>query len=164
FLLDNGAEVKSVNKNHKTLLHLASELGNKMLVKELIEKYNLDLNCCDDNEVTPLHLAAQNLHKDVIEYLLERNEKERKEIYKDENGDFDAEAYVNWPDNKGETALHKVFKNGKVDIEIAKLLVQNGADISLEDNEKRTPLHDADETTKSILMTETRYYMSRKEM
>ncbi|KAL9648417.1 hypothetical protein ABK040_014038 [Willaertia magna] len=174
-LLEKGADFRIGDKHKKTILHLAAEQGNKIICKELIEKYGDDLNVTTDEEMTPLHFAAQNLHKDVVAYLLQQDEKERKEFFKnretktnspnanDEAINVDEViSYVNWQDIHNQSALHKVFLNGNPDIETAKLLVQHGADVSLEDQNRRTPLHEATEEMKQILLNEARIYMSRK--
>ena len=165
-LLEKKADSHIGNNHRKTVLHLASEQGNKALVKMLIEQFNHDLNATTDDELTPLHLSSQNLHKPVMEYLLQRDEEERKDYNKrNENGeDIDPDeiiAYVNWQDVLGETSLHKVFNNGKVDIECCKLLVQRGADVSLADNHGRSPIDSASEQVREILLNESRNAMAR---
>jgi ankyrin repeat protein len=172
-LLDKKADSKIGNQHKKTILHLAAEHGNKALVKLLIEQYGHDLNVTTHEELTPLHLASQNLHRPVIEYLLQRDEEERKEFFQNRdsgaNGTEDIDpdeviAYVNWQDVLGETSLHKVFNNGKVDIECCKLLVQRGADISLADNHGRSPIDSASEQVREILLNESRKAMARRPM
>jgi len=133
------------------------------------------LNATTHEELTPLHLASQNLHRPVIEYLLQRDEEERKEFFQKRNSgngagspeDIDPDeviAYVNWQDVLGETSLHKVFNNGKVDIECCKLLVQRGADVSLADNHGRSPIDSASEQVREILLNESRKAMARRPM
>jgi ankyrin repeat protein len=167
-LLEKKADSKIGNQHRKTILHLAAEQGNKALVKMLIEQYDHDLNGTTNDELTPLHLAAQNLHKPVIEYLLQRDEEERKEYFnKKKNGTDDIDpdeviAYVNWQDVLGETPLHKVFNNGKVDIECCKLLVHRGADVSLADNHGRSPIDSASEQVRETLLNESRNAMARR--
>jgi len=171
-LLEKKADFKIGDRHKKTVLHLAAEQGNKSLCKELIEKYMDDLNITTDEDMTPLHFAAQNLHKDVVAYLLEQDQKERKDYFKNRENSTqgneeninseDVIPYVNWQDIHHQTALHKVFMNSHPDIEIAKLLVQNGADVSIVDNKGRTALHEANDKTKQTLLNESRNFMSRK--
>jgi ankyrin repeat protein len=181
--LERGADFKKGNKHKKTILHICAEQGYKAICKELIETYQDDLNATTDDEMTPLHFAAQNQHKEIVQYLLEQDERERKEFYsnqkenghrnengnrstspqsKDELNDEGMIAYVNWQDAQGQTALHKVFLNNDPNIEIAKLLIQKGADVSLEDSKGKTALSSVNESTKQALLNETRMAMARK--
>ncbi|KAF0975939.1 hypothetical protein FDP41_005266 [Naegleria fowleri] len=168
-LLERGADYKIGDRHKKTILHLAAEQGNKAICKDLVEKYNDNIYVTTDEDMTPLHFAAQNLQKEVVQYLLEQDLKTRKSKEapnSQENGMDDKPAgvilYVNQQDIHRQTPLHKVFVNPNPDIDIAKLLVQNGADVSIEDNNRRTPLHDANEKVKQTLLIESRNFMSRK--
>lgn len=164
YLLDRGADHKIPNKEKKTLLHICGEKGNKLLVKHLIEKLNDDLSLCTTSQETVLHFAASNQHLDVVKYLIEREQMERKALMKNEQmTDTDPTAFVNWPDVNGDTALHRVFKNQKVDIEVAKALVAlGGADLGLENNKKETPIQTASEQFKSTLLMEARKFTAKK--
>ena len=159
-LLERGADFKIGDRHKKTILHLASEQGNKAIVKDLVEKYKDDIHATTDEDLTPLHFAAQNLQKDVVAFLLETDQKERKEKTDSADDKSEVISYVNQQDILRQTPLHKVFLNNNPDIEIAKLLVQKGADVSIEDNNRRTPLHEANEKVKQTLLNETRKFMS----
>jgi len=166
YLLDRGADHKIPNKLKKTLLHVCGEKGNKALVKHLIEKLNDDLSLTTVDQETVLHFAAQNQHLDVVKYLIEREQMERKALMKSSEGnntEVDPTAFVNWPDVKGDTALHRVFKNQKVDIEVAKALVAlGGADLGLENAQKQTAVHSASDSFKSTLLMEARKFQAKK--
>ncbi|KAL0482045.1 hypothetical protein AKO1_013271 [Acrasis kona] len=167
--LEKNVDSKIGNNNKKTILHLFAEQGNKVLIKMLIEQYHHDLNSTTTDELTPLHLASQNLRRPVIEYLLQKDEEERKEFFQKNTRDDDIDpdeviAYVNWQDSLGETCLHKVFNNKTVDMDCAKLLVQRGADVSLTDNKGRTPIDNADAATKELLLNESRKAMAQRPM
>jgi len=56
----------------QTPLHVAAEFGQLWFARELIEKYQSEINCqCNYAKYSPLMYACQNGHKEVIEYLLE---------------------------------------------------------------------------------------------
>ena len=57
-------------KKKRSLIHIAAELGLDKLVEKLIQK-GVDINCRDDEKLTPLHIAAQNGHVEVAKQLLE---------------------------------------------------------------------------------------------
>lgn len=53
-----------------TALHLASEIGNLEIVKVLSVVKDALLNHGNDRNLTPLHLAADNNHVDVVRFLV----------------------------------------------------------------------------------------------
>jgi len=139
---------------------LVAEQGNKTFVKNLVEKYGMDIYSVTDNLETPLIFAAQAFQASTVDYLIQRDLLERKTGKKNE----DPTAYINFQDILGDTALHKVFNiiGTKYDMEIAKNLVANGAEISIENKNSKTPLSNASETDKSTLLIEARKYMGSK--
>ena len=108
-LLEN-SDVNETDKGGFTALIYASFIGDKDIVKMLIEK-KADVNAKSKREnETPLRSAAMNGHKEIVELLIHNN------------------ADVN--DNKnGETALSLSSKNGHKDI--VYILIQNNADINV---------------------------------
>jgi ankyrin repeat protein len=164
-LLEKKADFTIPDGNQLSVLHLLSEQGNKALVKLMIEKYEADINTTTVTEETCLHFAAKNQHISLIQYLIERDQMERKALQKSEGApeEVDFTQFLNWQDSEGQTALHKVFQNQKVDLEVAKLLVSSGAEISIEDNKGETPLEHASEKEKSTLMIEARKFNATKQ-
>ena len=75
--------------------------------------------------MTPLHIAANNGHKEVAELLIA------------EGADVNAKGVI------GITPLHYALTK-----EIAELLIDKGADVNAKDKYERTPLHGV--TTKEI--------------
>ena len=71
--------------------------------------------------MTPLHVAADGGHKDVVELLLANK------------------AEVNAKDNDGVTPLHCGGVSGHKDV--AELLLANKAEVNAKDNDGGTPLH-----------------------
>ncbi|CAO3680294.1 unnamed protein product [Umbelopsis ramanniana] len=99
------------------LANIWTAAGNGQLdrVKELVES-GIDTNCHDDFGYTPLHAAASYGHLDVIEYLISQG------------GNIDVE------DFDGDTPLFVVETP-----EVAKFLIEKGADSSHRNHEGTTP-------------------------
>jgi V8-like Glu-specific endopeptidase len=91
----------------------AAKLGDIVQVKALSE--NLTLEYVYNNEMnTPLHIAIQNGHNGIVEFLIKKSKN------------------LNAQNLKGETALHTAaFVNNKFAVN---KLVANGADILIKDN------------------------------
>ena len=69
-LLAKNVNHSNCNLNGETVLHLAIEKNNIMLLEKLLN-LGLDINSKDNNGITPLHLAvmkAENMS--VIEFLI----------------------------------------------------------------------------------------------
>jgi ankyrin repeat protein len=169
FLLSKKANPKAENDKKVSILHLACEYGNLKFVKLLIEKYSDDLTKPTTEGLTPLHYACIHGNKNIVQYLIEKEKSDRIQFLKllkeKEKKEVELEnelAYINFQDKVGETALHKILrtklKDQKLNLEIGTILVKNGADISIEDNNKKTPLFSVQENIKSSLMTEARNF------
>jgi len=160
-LLEKGADVNIPDAQRKTCVHIAAEQGNKMMCKLLIETYKADIRILTEQDQTPLHFASANLNKDVVHYLVDVANKQ--EVGLSSTPDF--LPYVNWQDVNGETALHKALSTpGKKSdlLDVSKELVKNGADVSIEDTQAKTPLHDVDEEIRKVLLNETRMCAAKR--
>jgi ankyrin repeat protein len=115
--LINTTDIIMENLDNVTL-H-AARLGNKEVLKELIDK-KVDINIQDDRGYTPLILACYNNHYEAADLLLQ------------------AGADVNGYDFGGNTALMGVSFKGYADI--AELLINNGADLDLQHGNGGTAL------------------------
>lgn len=70
YLIDCGADVKTVNESGLTLLHRVCFRGWLEVVKTLVSK-GCDINAKDELGKTPALFAADNFHLEVILYLVE---------------------------------------------------------------------------------------------
>lgn len=180
-LLDNGADINAKSKNGNTALLIASKVKNKDIIRLLLEANSniqkqgsltmqssavkptsasnkliypqLDVNLGDSYGLTPLHLAAQDGHIDIVELLLQIdacvNVKNRHgftpfhlavkggHIYITSillnNG-----AHIN-TELGGATALH--LKTAEGNLDFVKLLVEKGADVNIKTKAGLTPIH-----------------------
>ena len=68
-LLSNPHKVKYYPLNF-TILHVAAHFGVLDIVQVLINEYQCDPHCVDDDGFTPLHFAALNGQLNIIKYLI----------------------------------------------------------------------------------------------
>ncbi len=119
-LLEKGADVDDVNLNRDTALHLASAHGLSGHVEALLEggaavRLNLDF-------LTPLHVACRNRALESVKLLLRHG------------ADPDADGGVT-----GQTPLHLCAESDNLG-EVAKVLIEAGAETGRRDFFGRTPL------------------------
>lgn len=112
---------KSLQNTHTESLMRA--IQNKDIFEVMIlTRFLADVNFCDKNEQTPLHLAAVNDHYEIIKILME------------------CKANPNLKNKDGQTPIHLVAHCGGV--ESMKCLLSNeNADVQEKDNFWQTPLH-----------------------
>ena len=105
-------------------IHNASQLGKVKIVKQHLNA-GKDVNARGVWKRTPLHYAADEGHRPVVELLIK-------------NG-----ANVNLKDDetdaRGETPLHLAAAKGHVPV--VELLIKNGANVNAKDESGRTTLH-----------------------
>ena len=121
-LIEAGGNVNMEARDGKIPLHLAK--GRKVVKLLLDEGSHLHKECASRN--TPLHYASMGGRIDVVKFLLERG------------------ADPNRPGIRGKTPFHSIFTFNPVLISnsklIAKLLIDNGANVNMVDNNGHTPL------------------------
>ena len=118
-LLTHGATVNVRAENGWTAVTLASATGHAAVVRQLLEA-GADANIADIYGWTPLMRAVDSDRNEVVRVLLK-----------------DKSVRVNARDDQGETALHHAAAGGS--LEIARLLLANGADPRAKDAAGRTP-------------------------
>ena len=95
--------------------------NNADKVKEILTRYNIDMDTTNDYGYTPLHIAAKNNSAEVIDKFIA------------------AGANLNAIDKNGWTPLHIASRYNYV--VIAKKLIAAKVDLNATDNNRKTPLH-----------------------
>ena len=109
-------------------LYYASLCGFVGLAEHLIAAHSLDVNSKGGSHTTALHAASVKGHLQVASFLLGND------------------AYPDSRDHFGRVPLHRVSQGrlmAKSSLEIARLLINSGADVNVTDDEGCTPLHAA---------------------
>ena len=131
----------------------AAEVGQQEEVKELLHS-NANIEAKDEDQLTPLHLAALYRHRDIVDLLLDQNadieakdedqltplhlaalyrHRDIVDLLLDQNADIEAK------NGYQSTPLHLAAATGRRDI--VDLLLEKKADIEAKREYQRTPLH-----------------------
>uniref|UniRef100_A0A914YGV6 FYVE-type domain-containing protein n=1 Tax=Panagrolaimus superbus TaxID=310955 RepID=A0A914YGV6_9BILA len=116
---DVNIPVQNVEKT--TALHIASEVGNEMIMRNLLLA-GAEINAQTVDGLTPLHIAATSNHSDLVRILIE-------------NG-----GNPNIPDFDGNNALHYAVSKGSVE-SVKVLLIESDADPFSVNQKKQNILH-----------------------
>jgi ankyrin repeat protein len=136
-LLEHGADPNIQDKDGWTPLHYAA-WKRRLKVVELLLEHGADPNIQDKDGETPLHLAAWDGHLDVVKFLLEHGA--NPNIQENKYGKTPLHYAVSrCLENKfGRTLLH--FTVSRRNVDVARVLLDHGADPTISDNEGMTPL------------------------
>jgi len=120
-LLLKGSDINAVNTQLNTPLHLAIMNGNDEVSKLLIEKGS-DLSKKNIVKKTPLHLTVRYNRRTIAELLIAKG------------------SAIDSKDDRQRTPLGLATRETG-DVDMAKLLIQNGADINVRDVDNNMPLN-----------------------
>ncbi|CAL6271991.1 unnamed protein product [Bathycoccus prasinos] len=120
-LLQRKAKLHNQDVRGYTAAHVAAQYGHASMLYHFLLRWNLDVNCMDEDRRCPLHWGAYKGFKDVVKLLLA----------------FDAD--VMRPDREGCTALHWAAIRGKA--EAAHVLALCGGEelLKARDTDGNTP-------------------------
>ncbi|XP_067874576.1 uncharacterized protein bcl3 [Heterodontus francisci] len=155
-LVNNGASRVLLDRNGQTAVHLASEHGSLACLQSLLGsgRENVDLEIRNYDGYTPLHVAVNSRHKELVALLLDQGADvdavdiksgRTPLVHSVENNYMDMVnlllqhgANVNLQTYSGNTALHS--SSGRGLMEIVKALLKNGADSSIKNCHNDTSL------------------------
>ena len=85
-LLSQGSDPKALNSIGWTSVSCAAKSGDlESLIAILDSSSRVDIDATDNNNTTPLHLAAREGHSEIIDYLIEKGADVSVKDYKDRN-------------------------------------------------------------------------------
>jgi cytohesin len=119
-LLEHGADVKAVDDEVNVMaLHSTSMFGRLAAARVLLE-HGADADAKSKDNQTPLHQAE---NEGVARVLLE----------------YGADPNVHWQGEDNRTPLHEALECDR--LEVALVLLENGANANVQDSYNQTPLH-----------------------
>ncbi|MFP3033744.1 MAG: ankyrin repeat domain-containing protein [Wolbachia sp.] len=114
YLIGKGADIYAKDKKGRTPLDIADQNNKSEIIKFLVKKL------AEQNERLPLHWTVENCSLKAVKLFIDNDS-------------------INAKDRDGKTPLHLAAKTGRS--EIAKLLMDNRADINATDTSSWAPLH-----------------------
>jgi len=145
YLIENGADIHAKDNWHSTALFEASWRDHWHVVKYFIENNLVDIEIKNSVGNTLCYLASRSKKVDVVKWLLERGASVAK------CGWFDftplhVAVCPSFISSKNSTSDYN-----KLQLEIAKILIEHNAAINAKDKYGRTPLHNAVECNLDIV-------------
>ena len=126
--------ISQANGNKISPLHVAVKNDDLPMVEYLLGLKSVNVNAGDNHEKTALHTAVLKRNIDIITLLLENSNKQKRPIN------------INIQDSVGNTPLHVAVlfykKNGDEEKtkQVITLLVNHQADLTIKNDEGKTPL------------------------
>jgi ankyrin repeat protein len=125
-LLERGAQVNASGRRGQTALHQASSLGLRKVAAVLLA-FGAEIDCTDDECKTPLHLAVEHDHCEMVTFLFP-------------NG-ADPDVWSYGPSTIGQhselSPLHMAVLNRN--LPMVKTLMSGNAGLEIYDNNDKTP-------------------------
>lgn len=122
-LIEIGSEINATDLNECTPLHYAASRGHQNALLLLLHS-GANINQTNIDKNTPLHLSVNNGHMNCVKALIYFAEHSRKKLI------------INSTNESGHTPLHMASKWGYEGI--ARLLIENGAEPSLQNRYNKT--------------------------
>jgi len=151
---------KHVDKKYaegETALHWAVQVGNKILVRLLVDQ-GANVKAKVNDGQTALHWAAQEGNEAVVQLLIDKGADVKAKVsyghtvlyWAAREGNeavvqllIDRGADVKAKENNGRTALHTAASSWKASEAVVRLLIDGGADLEAKTNNGKTVLHTA---------------------
>ena len=112
-------EVEDTNTKHTVTPLWCAAVAGKLKVVQSLVKFGADVNSVSDTGSTPVRSACLMTHLDIVKLLVENG----TDIHK--------------PDHKGATCLINSIQS----VELCEFLLKNGANVNIQDIERKTALH-----------------------
>ena len=133
-LIKYGADPNAVTPHGDTILMAAARAGIPEIISEIL-KYNPDVNAKNSNTETAIQLAVRGYFHGITIIRDDDPATDRPRVVRLlARGGAD----LNTQNRDGKTPLH--YASGIGDIEVVEALVQNGANVNLRDEDGNTPL------------------------
>ncbi|CAB0029451.1 unnamed protein product [Trichogramma brassicae] len=128
--LNQLVQINARDKLGDTPLHVAAEYVKDKRILEVLLRRGASPNLANDEGSTPLHIICKRNQHDVDEMA---------ELFFKINDELNQLVQINARDKLGDTPLHVALKKSQE--EVLEVLLRNGSDPNLANDEGSTPLH-----------------------